>query len=228
MKQLLSGIAVVLTAVVVAQSSAAVTVYFDPTVGAAFQEAQESAFLAATPPLTKIDFDDQVGGAQLTGNEYAGQGITFSQPGGYGLEALADGPNFVPRSLEIALFPYEGLEIDERLQADLTTPQQAVGMWIIDNELVPPTGGEDIRFYDSSDNLIYSTTLPSVGAVSTDENGNFFIGVVSDDPIAKIVMNEGIGEQYPENVGWDDVYFGVPEPSALLLLGLGAVLLRRR
>lgn len=226
MRKQLHGIGILLVAAIVAQS-AATTVFFDPNQGVAIQQAQEAAFLAATPALTVIDFDDQAPDAILTGNEYAGQGITFSQPGGYQLQALADNNNFDPPSPTNSLFPEGGSGIDERLQADLVTPQLAVGLWIVDNELDSPTMTEDIVFYDANDQVIYSTELPHVG-LSQGPEGNFFIGLISDVPVAKIIMNESPDEQYLENVGWDNVYFGVPEPSALLLLSLGVGLLRRR
>jgi hypothetical protein len=32
----------------------------------------------------------------------------------------------------------------------------------------------------------------------------------------------------PENAGWDNVYFGAPEPGSLMLLALGTLIWRRR
>ena len=73
MAKILVGVAALCCIVgMVPASFAVVTTYVAPTIGVAFQEAQENAFLADTSGLTMIDFDDQVGDASLTGNEYAG------------------------------------------------------------------------------------------------------------------------------------------------------------
>ncbi len=204
-------------------------VYVDPTIGVPLQNAQETAFLAAAGgPLTTITFDDVPGDTVLTGSEWAGQGIVFSQPGGYGLRALQDNANFDPRSAPNSLFPYGGSAgVDERLQFDLTSPQYAVGLWAIDNEYPAPQGVESLDFFDAAHNLIVSVPVPYTGYVSGGTDGNFFIGVISDTPIGRVVLNESANEPILEDVGMDNIYFGVPEPASLFGLALG-LLLRRR
>lgn len=206
----------------------AYTVYHDPTVGVPFQDAQEAAFLAATGPLTMIHFDDLASNTVLVGNEYAGLGALFSHPGGFQVRALGDNDNFTPRSAPNSLFPYGGGGVDERIQMNLTTPQYAVGLWIIDTEYATPGFTETLDFYDAADQLIYSLAYPYYNATTGSPDANWFVGLVSDTPIAKVVLNEGATEPILEDVGWDNVYFGVPEPTAFGLLALGAVALMRR
>jgi hypothetical protein len=218
-------------ATVVPATLASTSIYFDPTVGVPFQQAQESAFLAAASGVTTITFDEFAPNAILTGNEYAGLGIVFSQPGGQLLRALGANANFTPVSQTNSLFPYnQSSPGDERLQLDLATPRYAVGLWLIDPEFPTPGVEDNIQFYNASHALLLSIPQPHLGYVSGDANGNFFIGVISSDPIAQVLLNEYPGDlPYEEDVGWDNVYFGAPEPASLSLLGvLGLAMLRRR
>ena len=216
---------------------AAVTTFVDPTVGLANQVAQETAFQNASGPLTLIDFEDQTNGAAIVGNEYVGLGITFSQPGTSGLEMLATNPNFVPRSGVNALWS-DANQTDgtfnvlgeEDLQMDLTTPQKAVGFWLIDSEAdSDPPLPESIDFFAADLSLIVSIPTPITGVKNTDENGNFFIGVISSTPIARVIMFDAAfdvpdeSSALGETVGWDDVQFGVPEPATMALLTLASV-----
>lgn len=228
MRQSYRVLAGCLAGCVVSYSAASVTVFVDPTIGVVYQEAQENAFLAATSGLTMIHFDEWPTGTILTGNEYAGQGILFSQPGGYQLRAFGDPQNGTPRSLPNCLVPFGGGTIDERLQLDLTTPLPAVGLWLIDSEFTAPGFNETVDFYNAANQLLVSIPMPRTNYQTNTTDGNFFIAAISSDPIARVIMNEAPNEPIPEDVGWDNVYFGVPEPASFVLLGLAGVMLLRR
>jgi hypothetical protein len=205
-----------------------VTVFVDPTIGVAYQEAQENAFLASASGLTMINFDEWPNGTILSGNEYAGLGILFSQPGGYQLRAYGDPQNGTPRSLPNCLVPFGGSGIDERLQLDLPTPRYAVGLWLIDSEFTQPGFNETVDFYNAAYQLVASIPMPRTDYQTNGPDGNFFVAAISSDPIARVIMNEAPNEPIIEDVGWDNVYFGAPEPGSLSLLGLAAVTLLRR
>lgn len=216
-------------------TQAANQIFVDPTPGLAAQEAQETAFQNASGPLTLIDFEDQVNGSFLVGNEYAGLGITFSQPGGQDLLLLTDNPsfnNFTPRSGENALFADGGFNIipNEDLRLDLSTPQLAVGLWLIDSEADSPTPlPEKIEFYAADTSLIASIAMPSTGYRTGVEDGNFFVGLIAMTPIATVRMFDAVNDipsgasSLGETVGWDDIQFGVPEPATMAMLLLGSV-----
>ena len=221
-----------MVAVAVAASTVSATViYHDPTIGYANQLAQESAFLAATSGITTIDFDDIASGTPFAGDEYAAQGILFSQPLGaqmyISLPNIAFTPRTEPNVLGLGGGSTPGIE---DLQLDLLTPQHAVGLWAIDSEFTAPGFDEQIEFYNAALDLIAVIPLPHLGYSSGGPEGNFFFGVISADPIARVIMREAPNEpEQFETVAWDNIYFGVPEPAtfALLLLG-GAAVLRRR
>ncbi len=228
MRSSLRGVAVVLVGCVAAYSAASVTVFLDPTIGVPFQEAQENAFLSATSGLTMIHFDEWAPGTILTGNEYAGLGILFSQPDGGQIRTFNNPATFTPRSEPNALFPYGEIPFPERLQLDLITPQHAVGLWLIDSEFTQEGYDETVDFYNAAYELIASLPMPRTDFINSGPDGNFFVGVISADPIARVIMNESPNEPIIEDVAWDNVYFGVPEPASFTLLALAAVTLLRR
>ena len=62
-----------------------------------------------------------------------------------------------------------------------------------------------------------------------DPNGNFFVGLIANEPIKTVIMNEDVGHEIQnETVGWDDIQFGVPEPATLALMLAGLALAARR
>lgn len=112
--------------------------------------------------------------------------------------------NFLPRSSPNMLFPTVG----ERIEIEVIPPRSAVGFWLIDSEF--DAGGEFIAFYNSSGIEITSIDMPRTGFATGGTDGNFFIGIESTEPIARILINETVGDN--EGVGIDDVMIGPVGP----------------
>lgn len=218
-------------AVAAATSQASYTAYVDPTIGPAFQEAQASAFQAASSGLTVIDFDDTPFGTQIVGDEWLAEGIEFFPPEG-GLTvgfSNASVPHSNPHLLGSGASEVEG---GEDIVFELSGPQNAVGFWLIDSEQTAPGFEETIEFFNSADELIVSIPMPSTGYYTETDETNFFIGLISSDPIARVEVHEAIFDGgtpgSPETIGVDDVQYGVPEPTTLSLLALGGLAMLRR
>lgn len=234
MQKMRMTMAVALGALMTVSMARGAQVFVDPTLTAAAQDAQETAFLAATGALTKIDFESFNAGDIVLPGSYPG--ISFGKPDGGDVHILTPNPNFAPRGND-SLFPLVSGVVGnptpmEDIQAVLTTPQYAFGLWLIDSEFDTMPPSEKIQFYDASNMLIAEFGYPHSDAISNPGNppANYFFGYISDTPIAKVVMAEAeTGELFVEDTGWDDVYFGVPEPAtAGLMLLAGAFALRRR
>jgi hypothetical protein len=201
---------------------ATIVTYVDSNVGQPYQLAQEAYFLRDAGSPSVIDFDDKPT-VSVTGDEWSHLGATFSQPQGGGLYLKTLDNYNTPQSLANALWPKGGVGL-EKLQIEFSLPTMAVGFWVIDSEY--NLGDDYVDFYDSTDNLLLSTPLPFTNYFSSDRNANFFIGVISDRPIARVLLNEQYGDN--ENVGIDDIYL-VPEPTTICIFALGGLgLLRRR
>jgi hypothetical protein len=222
--------AVLVLCVAAAAAQAGYTVYVDPTIGVSYQEAQENAFLAAAGPLTTIGFDEWPNNTYLAGNEYAGLGAVFYNPQNkLGIASDLNYTTFTSRSPHCVLGPDAGTVAgDEDLQVTLTPARPAVSLWLIDSEFTAPGFAESVDFFDAANQLIASVPMPRTDYVNNGTDGNFFMGLISDVPIGRVVMHDAIADQV-ETVAWDTVRFTVPEPGALGLLVLAAVAgLRRR
>jgi hypothetical protein len=162
-----------------------------------------ATFTAAAGPLTLIDFNAATSGD--IGGTYAALGVTFS-PGNHFAPCLTfttsppgcwvsdSGGGALPGVFE-ASFSVAGITavgMNNALNADLA----------------------QLRVFDSSDNLIEMVSSDTIN------NTMDFFGVITTTPIARITV------QYVGAVdGWavDDLRFGtgVPEPSSILLIGVG-------
>jgi hypothetical protein len=186
-------------------------IYLDRTPGSAAQDAQEAAFLqAAGSGLTRVDIDNLPSG-QVQGNEWRDQGILFIQPAGEPLHLIAQNSNQVPSSPPNSLWP---IGADESIEIVLTANSYALGFWLIDSEY--GNSQETISFFDPSDNLISSFEMPRCGCLASHGSlqGNFFVGIISEQPIGRVLINELTLDT--ESVGIDDIFFSSCDPVAAL------------
>jgi len=103
-----------------------------------------------------------------------------------------------------------------------STPVISFGAYVVDNETTSPT--ERIILKDVGGNVLGDFAMPG-GAGPAPPIAHDFRGYSSTIPIAEILLieaNDG------EGAFLDNVMYSVPEPATLLLLGLGAVILRRK
>lgn len=228
--------ALTITTIGIGLTANAAQLFLDNNLNPSLQNAQETAFLAATGSLTKIDFEDQNQGDIIGPADYAG--ITFNKDDGADVWVLPANVNFAARG-DDAIFPLIRTDVggnpspSENIQATLDTPQFAFGLWLIDSEFDSDPSTELIQFFDVNDDLIAEFNYQQSDFVSKPGNGddaaNYFFGYISDTPIKRVVMNEATsGELFTEDTGWDDVYFGVPEPSTIALLSIAMAFILRR
>lgn len=164
---------------------------------------------AGFPPAPRIDFEHlpdgtpSHGGVQITPTfNYTAQGVTFSAPLGNPFIA-----GFGPGDFGLAVNSGTPL-IREWIIADFATPVRGVGVYF--------PGSTYLSAYDAQGGLIATTHYSNTG-------GPFFVGITSDVPIARAVMDSLLWDEDIDDFAW----VPVPEPtSALLLLIAGAFMLR--
>ena len=165
-------------------------------------------FLEAAGDVQVIDFETLPDGsasyhrAPITPEfSYTEEGVTFSSP--------------FPELLILDIGDF-GLAA--------ANPQTSERNWIIAEFLTPATalgiffpGGTTLSVFDAEESLLGSATFGGSGS-------GFFIGVISDVPIAS-----AIGDRGSDADVWHSVHFTpVPEPVTLALLSVGGVTLLRR
>jgi hypothetical protein len=172
-------------------------------------------FLAATGPVTLINFDtDPDGnptsaGAQI-GSTYASVGADF--PLGNTFSTFGE-----PVSPPHGWLNNTDVGGDKIFDVEMVFDDiYAVGVHNVWYGSAP--NGALLEAFDGSGGVLES--VMSDGDLSTLD----FFGVTTSDPISYVtvtVIN-------PSGWGLDDLYIGIPEPASLALLGLGAALLARR
>ena len=184
------------------------------------------AFVAATGTLTTDGFEDSPPWAnplsepvQSQGASYqAAQSLEVDAGGGRGASNGITDQDSVPQALDT-------------ISIDLPAGAIAAGGWL---ETFGPFQGDDIVLtaYDGADQVMGSVTLPTEPSL-----GHRFVGLVSDEPIARVVFQSlGAGVPINENDDFflDDFSFEITAsvpllaPWQLALLGAGLILLATR
>lgn len=132
---------------------------------------------------------------------YTNLGVTFVVP--TGVLRIVSSPG--TRSLDAETpppFPLTWIE------ASFVYPTNGAAIWY--------PGGTTLFAYDSHESLLGQVTYSASG-------GNWFLGITSDTPIARVVVNRNAGI---ESIA--DFVFNAPEPSTLSLLIVGTALLVHR
>lgn len=115
-----------------------------------------------------------------------------------------------------------GSEVWDWIEAVLPANVTAVGGWITSFNQLHTT---ELLAYDAQDNLLGSASLGVTGSSYT------FLGLTTDTAIAKIrIASTNVTNPVGDDFALDDFSFGgtpaaipIPEPSALALLGAGAL-----
>lgn len=187
----------------------------------------ESAFRTATggDPQYLIDFEtygngsDVVGQPTINGDEWLSDfGVQF--------DAAESGENLFlyddPVSKGEYVSPIHALAPTGDRSSSIITfsmPVVSFGIYIVGNETGSLT--ERIILKDDSSTVLGDYDMPFGGG----DSDAFFRGYLSNTPIAEIHIIENTDG---EAMFLDNVMYTVPEPTTLLLLGLGGLILRKR
>lgn len=168
-----------------------------------------SSFEAAYPGLAVQDFE----GAGDLQQDYGDFVLTSGAGGGTGVGTTDSG---FPSRVAFSFFA------DDRIFMDFTIPVSAVGFEVGAIHFFDQTGEEvEIFVYDASSNLLASEVFDTAGRAMTTFIGFSNLGA----DIARVEIADGAG---PEFVAIDNITYGVPAPSSLLLLiGSAPILLKR-
>ena len=216
------------------QASASIDFYTTEASWLAEVQAVETLITTASGVATA----DEVGSAPAS-NINIGDFLTFSATNtglsrSFTLEALEtdadftfdddEGPNNTAFDNALSPGDIDNYE-DDDWEINITSGPALYGFAFIlrDNHVVN-FGDDTVSFFDAQDNLIGSVS-PMPDSASTGQ----FVGFVSSDPIARIVYDDDIGA---DDIAIADFSFAttVPTPSSAVatLIGIGAVLIRRR
>jgi hypothetical protein len=167
------------------------------------------------PVPTGYDPAGHWSGFELMGDEWSSLGVIFSTPSGQPMSTvniteLPEGNfwyNFSspPNSLTPGQPPFVGYGVPhspdtgDPLSIQLDPPRWAAGLVFVDNS--PVGDSEHVEFRAADGNLIADLPSPATGYLS-------FLGVISDIPIASILIFEEVFDG--DDVSYDDIAFGIP------------------
>ncbi len=169
----------------------------------------EAAFTAAVIPMKLINFEDRdasAGRISFAGNEYAGEGITFSTPNSQPMWIYPPTSGYWNSNhLSPGEAPYESGDANEDSLTLIFNPAvNAIGWTFID---YGGTGGERIRVYGEDNSLIYENTdLSVIAGGGVGQGNNPFWGLASPNmPIARVEIVEAANDG--DDVAYDNFRF---------------------
>ncbi len=192
------------------------------SLSAAFSSTTSLATFNAWAPTNAVEMtfegptsDLNIGATYSEGGHIANQigsgGLYIATPGG-----PADAGDILP-TITSNILVQGG---DEDFEIVFDGLQRAVGMDTISNTASSPI---QVNAYDSANLLVGTVFVPADATLS-------FLGLVHDAGISRITwFGPNAGQGTFDDTGIDNVRVeAVPEPATLAVLGLGAMILRRR
>lgn len=213
---------------------------------------------SSSPNALPGDFFNQASGGRARGIQFSTLGTQFEvsadsdsdNDGTPGPVATLFGNRNPDNAADFAAFSQErifGIAGSNQMDVTFNVPGEpgspsmvrGFGAVFTDVELA---GSTKLDFYDSSNNLLHSGTVPAFAYTGNDSFKSFsFLGVIFDSPVVSRVhiTNGGYDVNLQllpgapdDSVAMDDFIYGepVPEPSALMLMSLACIScsLRRR
>lgn len=185
-------------------SAKAIQVYFDKD--------EYFSILSAIAEVAIINFEGEAVGP-IAGDSWLTEGVLFDQADTGGNMAIGDGGGFNHN-----IYALEGRDAN----IDITFPEPiiAFGLGVFSNNQQSPS--ERIVFYGLNNTILADIEMPW-----TSPHETVFVGIITDGwVLEKVAFIEDNGDE--DYVGIGDVAIAVPEPTTLILFGLGGLVLRRR
>lgn len=184
--------------------------------------------VASSARATTITFDDLATGVQVT-NQYAG--VTFSSDPGEGTYTMGGTPVSYPNFLCTAAIGGEP-DCINNVYIDFASPVSGLSIWAVE----PNEYGTVATFFVYGGNTLLGTqNLTGLAAApNTYGYGNLFIDLSSFTNVTRLEIR-GPGGTGPidssnggNGIGWDNLTYVVPAPSACSLVAAAVLLASRR